>query len=89
MNLVLEFGKKINFTVFNFLSGPVQITTYAGDENHLVFFPIMLGAAIKGILLGAAQLQAGNDVGDLDALSHSIQRVRLERQKAPLGPDRP
>lgn len=83
---MFEFGKKISFEVFYFFRFRIQIPANTRDENNLKNFTVMVGATIKGVLLGAAQFQTGDNVGDFDALSHSIQWIRTEPWKARLAP---
>src|SRR5665213_1836203 len=87
MNGVLKFRKKISFAVFNFFSFGVQITAHTGNENNFELLTVMVVAAIKGVLLGAAQFQTGNNVGDFNALSHSTRWIQTGLWKTRLEPD--
>jgi hypothetical protein len=67
---MLELGQEIGFTALEFPRLTVEIPALTTNQDDIIFFPVMVGAAIKGILLGPAQFQAGDDMGDFKAAGH-------------------
>jgi hypothetical protein len=46
----------------------IQVSPRSAQKQDFVLAGVVVGTAVKGVLLGPTQIQAGDDMGDLDSL---------------------